>query len=183
MLHDEPADAFPAVEVERLVLDDAVVLELLDVNKISLDGAVVLVLHPQHLHCKLTLALHVDALLHHSVRPLAQLLQQLELLLEGVLGVVALVLLVFDAFEDLQPGRFGDRVSPFGAGVLAACLGLTVGQVFGGIVLPEWLLEGCFPVILFGLPGDGEEGDGGLEILQLDVPALQEGVHYDPLKL
>lgn len=37
VLHDESADAFPAVEVERLVLDDVVVLELLDVNKISLD--------------------------------------------------------------------------------------------------------------------------------------------------
>lgn len=63
-----------------------------------------LILHPQHLHCKLPLALYVDALLHHPVRTLTQLLQQLELLLEGVLGVIAFVLFVFDAFEDLQAG-------------------------------------------------------------------------------
>lgn len=37
MFHDEPADPFPAVEIECLVLDDVIVLELLDVNKISLD--------------------------------------------------------------------------------------------------------------------------------------------------
>lgn len=104
VLHDESAYAFPAVEIERLVLDDVVVLELLDVNKISLDRPVMLVLHPQHLHCKLPLALDVDALLHHPVRALAHLLQQLELLLEGVLGVLAFVLLVLDAFEDLQAG-------------------------------------------------------------------------------
>lgn len=63
-----------------------------------------LILHPQHLHSKLTLALYVDALLHHPMRTLTQLLQQLELLLKGVLRVIAFVLLIFDAFEDLQTG-------------------------------------------------------------------------------
>lgn len=46
--------------------------------------------------------------------------------------------------------------------MLSAALRLKVGEVLGSIVLSEWLLELCFPVILFGLPGDGEAGDGGL---------------------
>lgn len=104
MLHDKSANPFAPIEIERLVLDDAIVLELLDVNKISLDRPVMLILHPQHLHRKLPLTLNMDAFLHNAVCALAQLLHQLELLLEGILGIIALVLFALDAFENLKPG-------------------------------------------------------------------------------
>lgn len=86
VLHDEVAEALLGVEVERLVLDDVFVLELLDIEEVGFNRSIMLVLHVQYLHREHLPALFVHALADDAVCALPDLLLHPEAFLEGVLS-------------------------------------------------------------------------------------------------
>jgi hypothetical protein len=101
-LHHQPAGVLHQVDVEGLIADDAGVGEGAEEEEVGLEFWQLLVVEHEGLDCVALARPALDAAVHHSVRPLSQLLHQLVLLGEelGVVdaeGAAVRFLLVVDA--------------------------------------------------------------------------------------
>jgi hypothetical protein len=99
VFHKQMANPLFGIQVERFVFDDAFVLELFHVDKICLQAVVMLVLHLHYLNGKLLSSCSVETFLHHSVRPLPNLLFHTVRHLKGLIRTLALLILPHETLE------------------------------------------------------------------------------------